>query len=111
MNIIDNLIELMEKKHITPYQLEKQGIVKATTFSSWKKGTQPALDKIIQIMQYIAVSPNELFGYETETKLTENEIELLEYFRKLPEREQIKFIARVEDAAKPYSIQSEENAI
>lgn len=33
---------------------------------------------------------------------TENEKELLQHFRKLPEREQIKFIGRIEDAAARY---------
>lgn len=34
--------------------------------------------------------------------LTENEKELLQHFQKLPEREQIKFIGRIEDAAARY---------
>lgn len=34
--------------------------------------------------------------------LTKNELEALENFRYLPEREQIKFIGRLEDAAAPY---------
>ena len=97
MTLIENIINIMEQKKITAYQLEKAGIVKQTTFTSWKKGTQPALDKIINLMQYIEVSPNELFGYEPETRLTENEQELLELFHKLPEREQIKFIGRLEE--------------
>lgn len=113
MSIIENIQNAMEKKQITPYQLEKAGIVKQTTFSSWKKGTQPALDKVLKIMQYIEVTPNELFGYMTEASLTENEKELLEHFRKLPDREQIKFIARVEDAAAKYpsNDQSRKDAI
>lgn len=97
MTLIENIINIMEQKKITAYQLEKVGIVKQTTFTSWKKGTQPALDKIIKLMQYIEVSPNELFGYEPEIQLTENEQELLELFHKLPEREQIKFIGRLEE--------------
>ncbi len=100
MGLIDNLTRIMEKKNISAYQLEKAGIVKQTTFTSWKKGTQPALDKIIKIMQYIEVTPNELFGYPTEKLLTENEQELLEQFRKLSNRDQIKFIGRIEEFTK-----------
>ena len=100
MGLIDNLTQIMEKKNISAYQLEKAGIVKQTTFTSWKKGTQPALDKIINIMQYIEVTPNELFGYPTEKLLTENEQELLEQFRKLSDRDQIKFIGRIEEYIK-----------
>ena len=89
MGLIDNLTQIMEKKNISAYQLEKAGIVKQTTFTSWKKGTQPALDKIINIMQY-----------PTEKLLTENEQELLEQFRKLSDRDQIKFIGRIEEFTK-----------
>lgn len=102
MSLIDNIENVMSTKNITAYQLEKAGIVKQTTFSSWKKGTQPALDKIIKLMQFIDVTPNELFGYKTEDSLTENERELLEQFRKLPDREQIKFIGRLEEVVANY---------
>lgn len=41
---------------------------------------------------------------------TENEKELLEHFQKLPDREQIKFIGRIEDAATKYQDQQEESS-
>lgn len=97
MLLIENIESIMNKKNITAYQLERAGVVKQSTFSSWKKGTQPALDKIIKLMQFIEVTPNELFGYGAEESLTENEKELLEQFRKLPDREQVKFIGRIEE--------------
>ena len=37
MTLIENIINIMEQKKITAYQLEKAGIVKQTTFTSWKK--------------------------------------------------------------------------
>lgn len=48
--------------------------------------------------------------YSERNCLTENEQELLESFQLLPEREQIKFIARVEDAAAPYRQSSEKSS-
>ena len=42
-----------------------------------------------------------------ENKLDENELEMLSFFKLLPEREQIKWIARIEDAAKQYITHSE----
>lgn len=96
MNIIENLLKIMEVKNITPYKIEKEIGIKQATFSAWKKGTQPTLDKFIKLLKYLEVTPNEIFGYESIT-LTENEKEMLELFKKLPEREQIKFIGRLED--------------
>ena len=95
MDIINNIISIMNTKDITAYQLEKDNIIKQTTFNSWKKGSQPALDKIIKLIRYFEVSPNELFGYDN-INLSENEKELLELFNKLPEREQIKLIGKLE---------------
>lgn len=43
-----------------------------------------------------------LTGESTEQHLSENERELLENFTKLPEREQIKFIGKIEEIAKQY---------
>lgn len=97
MAVIDNIVKIMEKKGITAYKLEKDTNINAATFAHWKNGTQPAADKLEKIISYLKVSPNELFGYEPETRLTENEQELLELFHKLPEREQIKFIGRLEE--------------
>lgn len=97
MEIIQNIAEMMKNKGITPAQMERDIGIKQSTFISWKKGSQPAADKLIKILQYLEVSPNELFGYQVEPKLSENEKELLELFQQLPEREQIKFIARLED--------------
>lgn len=97
MEIINNLLEIMKNKGITAYQLEKDVGINQTTFYNWKKGKQPPADKLLKIITYMEVSPNEVFGYEQTPKLTENEKELLELFQQLPEREQIKFIARLED--------------
>lgn len=98
MNIIDNIIKIMDIKGITAYRLEKETGIKQTTFLSWKRGAQPSADKLIKMIEYIGVSPNELFGYETTYNLSENDKEMLELFQQLPEREQYKYIARLEDA-------------
>ena len=103
MKIIENIIKIMELKRITPYKLEKEIGIKQTTFINWKKGAQPTADKLIKIIQYLEVTPNELFGYETPIFLTENEKELLDLFKRLPEREQIKFIGRLEDKVSQYT--------
>lgn len=97
MAVIDNIVKIMEEKGITAYKLEKETNINAATFAHWKNGTQPSADKLEKIISYLKVSPNELFGYKPEIQLTENEQELLEQFRKLPEREQIKFIGRLEE--------------
>lgn len=102
MEIIQNIALLMKKKGITPAQMERDIGIRASTYISWKKGAQPSADKLIKIIQYLEVSPNELFGYDVATSLTENEKELLKLFQQLPEREQIKFIGRLEDTIEKF---------
>ena len=108
MAVIDNIIRIMAEKNITAYKLQKDTNINAATFAHWKTGTQPPADKLEIIISYLKSTPNEVFGYKTETELNENEKELLEHFKKLPEREQIKFIARVEDAAVKYQTEHRE---
>lgn len=109
MKIIDNLEKILKEKGVTAYKLEKEIGLRQSTFSNWKKGTEPSIYKLLEIIQYLEVSPNELFGYnetgQSETagsdpeQMTENEKEMLKYFRMLPDREQIKEIGRIEDRA------------
>lgn len=109
MEVIENIIKIMQEKGITAYKLEKEANINATTFYNWKNGKQPPADKLYKIITYLGVSPNEIFGYDSEISLTENEKELLEQFRKLPDREQIKFIGRLEEAALSYQNDSQQN--
>lgn len=108
MDIIENICKIMNEKGISAYKLEKDAGINATTFYNWKNGKQPPADKLLKIITYLGVTPNELFGYSQEQKLNENEIELLKYFKLLPEREQIKFIGRVEEAAQQYNKNTKE---
>lgn len=97
----------MIQKGITAYRLEKDTGIKQTTFQGWKRGSQPAADKIEILIQYLKVSANDIFGIQDKKQLTENEIELLKAFQKLPEREQVKEIGRIEEKAEKYNNKQE----
>ena len=103
MQIIEEIIKIMNLKGIKPSQMEKDIGIKQTTFIAWKKGSQPTSDKLLKIIQYLEVTPNQIFGYEEDTNLTLNEKEMLELFKKLPEREQIKFIGKLEDKVSKFT--------
>ena len=65
-----------------------------------EKGSLPTIDKLITLVNYFQVSSDELLGIDIKSNLTENEQELLEQFRKLSDRDQIKFIGRIEEFTK-----------
>ena len=108
MQFIDVLLKIMNERNISGYQLEKDTGIKQATLGKWKKGSMPTIDKLIILINYFQVSADEMLGFQYKNTLTENEKELLEHFKKLPEREQIKFIARVEDAAIKYQTEHRE---
>lgn len=92
----------MEDKEISGYQLEKDTGIKQATLGKWKKGSVPTIDKLVILINYFQVSADELLGTPIINNLTENEKELLEQFRKLSDREQIKFIGRLEEIVANY---------
>ena len=96
MYFIDNLNRIMKSKGITVYKLEKEIGIRQSTYHGWENGKTPATDKLLEIIKFLEVTPNEVFGYETEY-MTEDEKELISNFRKLPKKEQIKFIGKIED--------------
>ena len=51
-----------------------------------------------------------LTGENKNNDLSQNEKELLENFEKLPEREQIKFIGKIEEVAKKYECEGKSSA-
>ena len=61
MTFIDQISEIMEKQGITAYKLCKDLGMSQQTFSNWKSGKVPALDKAIKIISYLGLSADELF--------------------------------------------------
>lgn len=100
MEIIKNIEKIMIQKGITAYKLEMDTGIKQTTFQGWKRGSQPSADKLLILISYLEVSPNELFGYSEYYNLTDNDIEMLNLYQKLPDREQLKYIGRIEETLK-----------
>lgn len=108
MTFIEYILKAMENQGITAYKLCKDIGLSQQTFSNWKAGKTPALDTAMKIVIYLGLSADEIFGIkQPKIELTENEMELLNAFQKLPEREQVKEIGRMEEKAERYSNQQE----
>lgn len=99
MTYTQKIIEIIQEKHLTNYKICKDLGLPHQTIDNWKKGSKPNIEVFVQVIKYLGISANELFEIED---MPENERELLENFRNLPEREQIKWIGRLEDAAAQY---------
>lgn len=102
MEFINILTNLMKDKSINTLDLQRDTGISESTYRNWKRGSQPTAEKIIILSKYFDISSDMLLGLKEPLELTENDKELLELFRTLPEREQIKLIGRVEDLVNKY---------
>ena len=50
MNFTEKIMDIMEERNITAYEICKNLHISNTTFSSWKKGSKPSVDKAIEIL-------------------------------------------------------------
>ncbi len=82
MNFIEYVSESMEKQGITAYRLCKDLGMSQQTFSNWKDGKIPSIDKAIKIIIYLGLSADEVFGIKKEqVNLNEDEKQLLEAYQ------------------------------
>lgn len=107
MAFIDRLMEALKEKGISQYRLCKDLEIGQSTISSWKTGKTPTADKIIAIVRYLEVSADWILEIDNKkiNEFTKEEKELIEYFRKLPEREQSRELGRLEAKAEQYQEQ------
>lgn len=97
MCIVDTIRQLANKKGMSLTTLEQAVGLGNGTIGKWKKQS-PSCDKIKLVADFLSVDINYLvYGKERSSfsELTENERELLLYYKELPDREQIKIIGKV----------------
>ena len=92
--MVDRIIELIKQKGLSINAVEKQlgfgnGAIKRFSSSS------PSIDKIITLSNFLNASIEYIVtGKEANLSLSGDESELISYYKKLPEREQMKLIGR-----------------
>lgn len=100
MHYLQKIFCLMDEKKLKSSNLAKELNINPSTLSTWKKReTDPPIEYVVRICKFLDITPNELFGYKENSKLSDDEKELLHYFNILPKREQIKWIGKLEEAA------------
>lgn len=109
--LYDRIVEQTKRLNITGKELGELLGLKKSPLTDWKNNkSNPTIEQIKKLCEIFAISSDYLLlgKIQDSQNLTENETELLKYFKKLPEREQIKFIARVEDATIKYQAEHRE---
>lgn len=109
MDIINRILGILADKGLKQADLCNYVGIKYNVFTTWKtRGTEPPTKFLIQICDFLGVSPYYLLtGEEKSPSLPEDELELLTYYKELPEREQMKLIGRASALAEVYKEQIE----
>lgn len=91
--IFYDLCESVGKK---PNPVASEIGISSATVTKWKNGTPPGSKSLAKIAEYFNVSTDYLLGKadKSANSLSDNEKELLALFRKLDDRQQIKFIGK-----------------
>lgn len=107
MSISQNVKSLLTQKKLTQKDLSVHLGIGSSTVNNWLKLDRsiPA-EFIIPICEFVGVSPYFLLtGNEKNSpaNLSEDEVELLKYYKQLPEKEKIRLVSRAEAIADTYS--------
>lgn len=61
MNLYEKFAQLINERGITPYRISKETGISQVTLSDWKHGrSEPKLDKIIKITNYLGIEITDL---------------------------------------------------
>lgn len=108
MCIVDIIKQLSNAKGMSVTTLEQTIGLGNGTIGKWRKQS-PSCDKLKLVADYLSVSIDYLItGEEKSPSLPNDELELLTYYKELPEREQMKLIGRASALAEVYKEQVEE---
>lgn len=108
----DLFVQLLQENNVTAYKLSRETGITEGLISNWKSGRQlPKYDSIKILCNYFNVSADYLLelidasNVNTQHQsLTENEKEILRILNTIKdERQQVKFLGRIEQEAKEYT--------
>lgn len=111
MQLAQILNNLMDERKISAYKLSKDTGISDRLIGYWKKGEKlPGAENLLTIANYFNTSIDYLLtGKELPyNSLSNDQQELIKFYKKLPEKEQIKLISRAEAIAEQYEEQQRE---
>lgn len=110
MDIVDRIQMTLDKKGMTIKALEKEIGIGNGTIKRWKTSS-PQCNKLQLVANYLHISIEWLItGKNINIELSDNEKELLTYYKLLPEISQRDYLSEIKGAAKMYSNLSEKSS-
>ena len=71
MKFIEKLLSELKKRNISKSELARSTEIGDSTIRSWEKGSQPTLDKLIKIADYLDLTLDELCCYNAKNRKKE----------------------------------------
>lgn len=107
MNISQNIQDILKQQKRTQKELAGHLNIATSTVNNWiKLNRSVPAEYIIPICEFFDISPYYLLiGEDKGPSLPDDEIELLKYYKELPEKEQMKLIGRASALAEVYKEQ------
>lgn len=68
MDFIEKLLNELKKRKISKSELARSTKIGDSTIRSWEKGSQPTLDKLIKIANYLNITLDELCCYNAKNR-------------------------------------------
>lgn len=98
MQFYENFCNACKLRNISPSALLTKLGKSKSTITQWKNGSMPSIEIIPVISEELDISIDYLLtGKENHNDLSEEEKYLLELFRKIPFKEQMRFIGKLEE--------------
>lgn len=107
MSLINDILDILGSKNKRQTDLCSYLGINTSTMTNWKnRNTDPPSKYIIPICEFLDVTPYYLLtGEEKSPSLPDDELELLKYYKELPDREQQRLIGRASALAEVYKEQ------
>lgn len=71
MDFIEKLLNELKERKISKSELARSTEIGDSTIRSWEKGSQPTLDKLIKIANYLNITLDELCCYNAKNRKNE----------------------------------------
>lgn len=113
MKLSQVLNSLMAETNVSAYKISKETGISDRLIGYWKKGEKmPSAENLLTIANYFGISVDYLLTGEDKIKpIADDELELLKYYKELPEHGRLKLIGRAAGMAEVYREQVEAEGV
>ena len=93
---VDRIIELIDKRGWTSYELAKQTGISTNSIYGWNNGAVPSLSNVIRVCEALDITVEQFFCNNEDSRLTESENRILQEWMLLSDLEKSTILKIIE---------------